>query len=54
MNVRRATESDEAVLRELWQEFNAEVPEPEGFEPESWEEEWADTRDDIASGGVTV
>lgn len=52
MNVRRATESDEAVLRELWQEFNAEVPEPEGFEPESWEEEWADTRDDIASGGV--
>src|SRR3954453_21108187 len=39
VNVRRATESDESVLHELWQEFNAEVPEPEGFEPESWEEE---------------
>ena len=52
MNVRRATEADEALLHELWQEFTAEVPEPAGFEPESWEEEWADTRDDIASGGV--
>jgi len=52
VNVRRATEEDEPVLRELWEEFSAEVPEPEGFEPESWEEEWADTRDDIASGGV--
>jgi ribosomal protein S18 acetylase RimI-like enzyme len=52
MNIRRATEADEAVLRELWEEFEAEVPEPEGFEPESWEEEWKDTRDDIASDGV--
>jgi ribosomal protein S18 acetylase RimI-like enzyme len=52
VNVRRATEADEAVLRELWEEFSAEVPEPEGFEPESWDEEWKDTRDDLASGGV--
>jgi ribosomal protein S18 acetylase RimI-like enzyme len=52
MNVRQATESDEAVLRELWEEFTAEVPEPEGFEPETWAEEWGDTRDDIATGGV--
>ena len=52
MNVRRATEADEAVLHELWREFNAEVPEPDGFEPESWDEEWADTRADIASRGV--
>jgi ribosomal protein S18 acetylase RimI-like enzyme len=27
MTIRRATEADEAVLRELWEEFNAEVPE---------------------------
>jgi ribosomal protein S18 acetylase RimI-like enzyme len=52
VNIRRATEADEAILRELWEEFEAEVPEPEGFEPESWEEEWKDTRDDIATGGV--
>ena len=52
MNVRRASEADEAVLRELWEEFTAEVPEPEGFEPESWDEEWKDTRDDLATGGV--
>jgi len=52
VNIRRATEADETTLRELWEEFEAEVPEPEGFEPETWEEEWKDTRDDIATGGV--
>jgi ribosomal protein S18 acetylase RimI-like enzyme len=50
--VRRATVGDEAVLRELWQEFEAEVPEPPGFEPESWEEEWRDTRRQLEAGGV--
>jgi ribosomal protein S18 acetylase RimI-like enzyme len=52
MNVRQATEADEPVLRELWEEFEAEVPEPEGFEPETWDETWADTRRDLATGGV--
>jgi ribosomal protein S18 acetylase RimI-like enzyme len=52
VNIRRATEADEAILRELWEEFEAEVPEPQGFEPESWEDEWKDTRHDIATGGV--
>jgi ribosomal protein S18 acetylase RimI-like enzyme len=51
VNVRRATEADEATLRELWEEFEREVPEPFG-EPETWEEEWADTLDDIRGGGV--
>ena len=32
MKIRRATEADEAVVKELWEEFNAEVPEPAGFE----------------------
>ncbi|HEY6016602.1 MAG TPA: GNAT family N-acetyltransferase [Gaiellaceae bacterium] len=53
MNIRRATEADEALLRELWEEFEAEVPEPVG-EPEPWEEEWADTRRDIAGGTVLI
>ena len=54
MNVRRATDADEAILRELWEEFEAEVPEPEGFTPETWEQEWRDTREDFASGSVFI
>ena len=50
MRIRRATEADEAVLRELWEEFEAEVPEPPGFTPETWEEAWADVRRHIADG----
>src|SRR3954449_13163511 len=52
MNVRRATDADQAVLRELWQEFEAEVPEPPGTAPETWEEEWADVRADLDGGAV--
>ena len=51
MNIRRATEADERVLHELWGEFEREVPEPFG-DSEPWEEEWADTLDDIRGGGV--
>ncbi len=52
VTVRPATEADEAILRELWGEFEQEVPEPDGFEPETWAEEWSDTIRQIASGGV--
>lgn len=52
MNVRRATEADEAVLRELWEAFEQEVQDPPGFVPETWDEEWKDTLDDIRTGGV--
>jgi ribosomal-protein-alanine N-acetyltransferase len=52
VKVRRATEADEAVLRELWSEFELEVPAPEGFPPETWAEEWADTRRQIGAGTV--
>jgi ribosomal protein S18 acetylase RimI-like enzyme len=52
VTVRPATEADEAVLHELWDEFEREVPEPPGFEPESWDEEWNDTVREIAAGGV--
>jgi ribosomal-protein-alanine N-acetyltransferase len=52
MNIRRATVADEAALRELWEEFEREVPEPPGFYHEPWEEEWADTRRDIEGGAV--
>jgi ribosomal protein S18 acetylase RimI-like enzyme len=53
VNIRRATEADEATLRELWEEFNREVPEPYG-ESEPWEDEWKDTLDDIRGGGVFI
>jgi ribosomal protein S18 acetylase RimI-like enzyme len=51
MNVRRATEGDEAILRELWEEFEREVPWPVE-EPETWADEWPDTLEDIRKGGV--
>ena len=47
MNVRRATAADEAVLRELWEEFERESPVPTGFTAETWEEEWRDTKRQI-------
>jgi ribosomal protein S18 acetylase RimI-like enzyme len=50
VRIRRATEADQAVLRELWGEFEAEVPEPPGFTSETWEEAWADIRRHIADG----
>ena len=54
MNVRPATPDDQPVLRELWEEFEREVPEPPGFVPETWEEEWRDTLRQIEAGGVFV
>jgi ribosomal protein S18 acetylase RimI-like enzyme len=43
--------SDVGVLRELWEVFSRVGPEPVGA-AEPWEEEWADTLDDIHGGGV--
>ena len=54
MQVRRATEADEATWRELWHEFEREVPEPDDPAPWTWEEEWADVRADLAGGAVYV
>lgn len=54
MKVRRATEADQAILRELWEEFEAEVPEPVGFVPETWEQDWKDTLENIATGAVFI
>jgi ribosomal protein S18 acetylase RimI-like enzyme len=54
LSIRRAAEADQRLLHELWQEFESEVPEPPGFEPETWEQEWKDTLDDIRGGGVFI
>jgi ribosomal protein S18 acetylase RimI-like enzyme len=51
LSVRRATEADQAALRELWQEFEAEIPAPPEF-VETWEEEWQDVSADIGGRGA--
>jgi ribosomal protein S18 acetylase RimI-like enzyme len=52
VKIRRADESDQPVLRELWEEFEAEVPPDEGFVPETWEQDWVDVQKNIATGAV--
>ena len=52
MKIRRATEADQATIHELWQEFEDEVPQAEGFLPEKWDEEWADVQENLATGAV--
>jgi GNAT superfamily N-acetyltransferase len=54
VTVRPATNDDEHILRELWEEFEAEIPEPEGFPPEAWEDTWPVLRSEIAAGIVFV
>jgi len=52
VRIRRATEADQATIHELWQEFEDEVPQAEGFLPEKWDEEWADVQENLATGAV--
>jgi ribosomal protein S18 acetylase RimI-like enzyme len=52
VKIRRATKADQPVLRELWEEFQLEVPEPDHFVPETWDEEWGEMQKNLASGAV--
>jgi ribosomal protein S18 acetylase RimI-like enzyme len=56
MNVRDATQLDEPVLRTLWEDFEAEIPDPPGFAiaSASWEQEWDQVRAFIENGLVLV
>src|SRR2546421_6693002 len=51
MNIRPATAADEPVLRELWEEFEAEIPAPPEW-VETWEEEWIDVAADLGGRGA--
>jgi len=51
MTIRRATEADQAALRELWEEFETEIPDLPEF-AETWEDEWSDVAADIGGRGV--
>ena len=53
MTIRRASEGDRDALRELWEEFEAEIPPPPGFE-ESWEEAWHDLSRHVREGAAFV
>jgi GNAT superfamily N-acetyltransferase len=53
VTIRRATEVDEALLHELWQELEHELPGPPEL-AQTWAEEWEDTRRGIAAGLVLV
>src|SRR6202011_1614274 len=54
VNIRLATKLDEAELRRLWDDFCAEVPEPPGFPPEEWAEQWKVIQRSLDGGAVYV
>jgi ribosomal protein S18 acetylase RimI-like enzyme len=47
VSIREVTEADAEAVRSLWEEFEAEVPEPEGFRSDSWAEAWAELREQV-------
>lgn len=54
MTIRAVTAADEAAIRVLWEAFETEVPEPDGFAPETWEEAWADLSRHASEGVALV
>jgi len=51
VNIRPGTPADKDALHDLWQEFVAEVPEPEGFGPDTWEADWAELEKHMKGDG---
>jgi GNAT superfamily N-acetyltransferase len=51
MTIRRAIEADQPALRELWEEFQVEIPDLPEF-VETWDDEWSDVAADIGGRGV--
>jgi GNAT superfamily N-acetyltransferase len=51
VTIRRATEADRDAIRDLWEQFGAEIPPPPGDE-ETFDEDWADIAADIRDGAV--
>jgi ribosomal protein S18 acetylase RimI-like enzyme len=47
LNIRRITPTDAETIRELWTEFEEELPEPEGFRPDTWEEAWRELSTEV-------
>ena len=53
MTIRRATEADRELLRELWEEFEGELDPPE-YLRESWDDAWADLSETVRDGLALV
>ena len=51
--IRRATKSDAALIRELWEEFESELGGP-AYLLETWEEAWTDLSETIETGVALV
>ena len=47
MNIRPISDDDADAIQPLWQEFELEVPEPEGFAKDSWEDAWGTFRQQL-------
>jgi ribosomal protein S18 acetylase RimI-like enzyme len=54
VEIRFATEADEPVLRDLWDAFAGEVPEPEPVPPDVWEEDWSEWREALGDGAIAL
>jgi ribosomal protein S18 acetylase RimI-like enzyme len=47
VTIRRVTPADAELIRPLWEEFEAEVPEPQGYQPATWDEAWAEHSQEV-------
>jgi ribosomal protein S18 acetylase RimI-like enzyme len=53
VKIRRATEADRELLRELWEEFEGELDQPE-YLRENWDDAWADLSETVRDGVALV
>jgi len=53
VSIRPVTDADDALVRTLWDEFEAEVPPPRGF-GESWDEAWNDLSRHAREGAAFI
>jgi ribosomal protein S18 acetylase RimI-like enzyme len=53
MTIRRATEDDRDLLRELWEEFETELDQPD-YLRERWDDAWADLSESVRNGIALV
>jgi ribosomal protein S18 acetylase RimI-like enzyme len=53
MTIRPATKDDQQLIRELWTEFEAELPEPD-YLRESWEDAWSDLAQTVREGVALI
>ena len=53
MTIRPATKNDQELIRQLWLEFQAELPEPE-YLRETWEDAWSDLAQTVREGVALI